>query len=87
MSEKNSAEVASLLEIVRSFKGRDYVEPKGSAADLNFIEDLGLDSLEIINLLFRVEETYGIQISDKELKANKLIVVGNMAAYIAKHKK
>ena len=86
MSEKQAAVVAGLVEIIRSFKGGDFVEPKGAVAGLNFFDDFGLDSLEVINLLFQIEQKYGIQISDEDMQKHELMVVGNMAAFIAKKK-
>lgn len=87
MSEKKAAVAAGLLEIIRDFKGADFVEPTGDAGGLNFFDDFGLDSLEMINLLFQVEEKYGMQLSDEEMRSRDLMVLGNMAAFIAEHKK
>lgn len=87
MSEKNPAVITGLLEIVRDFKGADFVEPKGETSGLNFFDDFGLDSLEMINLLFQIEEKYGVRLSDDDMRKRDLIVLGNMAAFIAEHKK
>jgi acyl carrier protein len=84
MTGKDSAVAAELLEIIRTFKGADFVEPQGAVSALNFFTDLGLDSLEVINLLFQVEQKYGIQISDEDMKKHDLMMVGKMAAFIAR---
>lgn len=87
MSEKTSAVTAGLLEIIQDFKGADFAEPKGDASGLNFFDDFGLDSLEMINLLFQIEEKYGVRLSDEELRERNLMVLGNMAAFISENQK
>lgn len=88
MTMANEAEINTILEIVGDFKAdelRVASKAKGSA-ELNLVEDLNLDSLELINLLFKIEEKYGIQISETELKSGELMVIGNLAAAIAKRR-
>jgi len=46
-------------------------------------DDLGLDSVAIIELLFKIEETFNIQIPDQDLP--KLSTVGSVAAYVQQH--
>ena len=43
-------------------------------------DDLGLDSVAIIELLFKIEETFNIQIPDQDLPT--LSTVGSVAAYV-----
>lgn len=86
MSEKTAAIEADLIEIVRGFKGADFVEPGGPASAANLFDDLGLDSLDVINLLFQLEEKHGVKISAEDMKERDLMVVGNMAAFIAEKK-
>lgn len=45
-------------------------------------DDLGLDSMATIELLFRIEEAFEIQIPDEDL--HKLITVGDVIAYVEK---
>ena len=45
-----------------------------------FIEDLGGDSLHIVEIVMAIEEEYDIQISDEE--AEILHTVGELKAYI-----
>lgn len=82
MSDKKAVE-ADVIDIVRGFKGGDFVEPQGAAADAHLFHDLGLDSLDVINLLFQLEEKYGVKISAEEVKARDLMVLGNLSAFIA----
>ena len=43
-------------------------------------DDLGLDSMAVIELLYQIEETFNIQIPDQDLTA--LRTVGSVAAYV-----
>ena len=55
-------------------------------AALNMTEGAGLDSLDVINLLFRVEEEYGVKVPDEDIDAHELLVFGKLAAYVAERK-
>ncbi|NLM44001.1 acyl carrier protein [Lutispora thermophila] len=46
----------------------------------SFIEDLGADSLDIVELLMALEEEFDIEIPDEE--AEKLVTVGDVVDYI-----
>lgn len=41
-----------------------------------------LDSLDIMNLLFAIEEKYQIKIPDEKLEDPEMLVIENMAMYI-----
>ena len=86
MSENKAAIENELLEIVRGFKGADFVEPKGPAASAHLFEDLGLDSLDLINLLFQLEEKHGVKISADDVQQRNLLVLGNLAAFVTGQK-
>ena len=55
-----------------------------NAAQINpgakFIEDLGADSLDIVELIMALEEEFGTEIPDEQ--AEKLQTVGDVAKYI-----
>lgn len=36
--------------------------------EASFIDDLGADSLDLVELIMEMEETFGVQISDEELE-------------------
>jgi acyl carrier protein len=67
-------------------KVRDIVvEQLGVEADevqieSTFIDDLGADSLDILQLLMSIEEEYGIQIPDDELAGFE--TVGDVVTYL-----
>ncbi len=53
--------------------------------DAKFIEDLGADSLDIVELIMALEEEFGYEIPDEE--AEKLLTVGDVIKYIEDHQK
>lgn len=50
----------------------------------DFTNDLGADSLDIVELVMELEETFDIQIPDDETE--KLKTVGDVINYISQHK-
>ncbi len=48
--------------------------------DAKFIEDLGADSLDIVELVMALEEEFGSEIPDEQ--AEKLLTVGEVVKYI-----
>jgi acyl carrier protein len=52
--------------------------------DAKFIEDLGADSLDTVELVMALEEEFGLEIADEE--AEKLQSVGDVIKYIEESK-
>jgi len=48
--------------------------------DASFVDDLGADSLDIVELVMKFEEEFGIEIPDED--AEKIRTVGNAVTYI-----
>ena len=56
------------------------VEVDKVTADARFTDDLGADSLDLVELIMAFEEEYGMEISDDE--AQKLTTVGEAWNYV-----
>ena len=56
------------------------VDPAIVTMDAQIKKDLGADSLDILQLLMRIEDQYGITIPDKALATFK--TVGDVVAYL-----
>jgi len=59
------------------------VEEDDVTEDASFIDDLGADSLDIVELVMALEEEFGISIPDEE--AENIKTVGDAVAYIVKN--
>ena len=51
----------------------------------SLIDDLGADSLDVVELVMKMEEEFGIEIPDEE--AEKIKTVNDVIQYITTHKK
>ena len=59
------------------------VEAEKVTPDASFVEDLGADSLDTVELVMAFEEEFGMEIPDEE--AEKLQKVGDAIKYIQEH--
>jgi len=73
-------------------KIREVVASRLSISDLSkikeessFIDDLGADSLDIVELIMQLEDEFGVDIPDDE--AEKILTIGDAVNYIDSHKK
>jgi acyl carrier protein len=69
-------------EIVAEQLGKDVNDITTGAS---FIDDLGADSLDIVELVMKMEEEFGIEIPDEE--AEKIKTVNDVVEYIKAHAK
>ncbi len=60
--------------------GEDEIKPTSS-----FIEDLGADSLDIVELVMAMEEEFEVEIPDEE--AENIKTVADAVNYVTTHKK
>jgi len=56
------------------------VKPEEVTESAKFVDDLGADSLDTVELVMALEEEYGVEIPDED--AEKLLTVGDAIKYI-----
>ncbi len=61
------------------------VDAADVTAASSFVDDLGADSLDRVELIMALEETFGIEIPDED--AEKIVTVQNAVDYIQKNAK
>ena len=61
-------------------KSEDEISPESS-----FIEDLGADSLDLVELIMSMEDEFGIEISDED--AESIVTVQDTINFITERKK
>jgi acyl carrier protein len=67
--------------IIKEQLGVGEAEIKPEAA---FVEDLGADSLDLVELVMAMEEEFGIEIPDED--AEKIRTVADAISYVEKNK-
>jgi acyl carrier protein len=73
---------ARVKEIITEQLG---VDPSEVTPNASFVNDLGADSLDTVELVMALEEEFGMEIPDEE--AEKIQTVGDAISYIKGHKK
>jgi acyl carrier protein len=61
------------------------VDPDKVKPEASFVEDLGADSLDTVELVMAFEEEFGVEIPDEE--AEKIRSVGDAITYLKEHVK
>jgi acyl carrier protein len=51
--------------------------------EASFVDDLGADSLDVVELVMALEEEFGVEIPDEH--AEKIVTVGEAVKYIESH--
>ena len=78
MAEKTIEQRVKDIIVEQLGVNADQVTP-----DAKFIEDLGADSLDIVELVMALEEEFGLDIPDED--ADKLKTVGDALNYLQQH--
>ena len=73
---------AKVKEIIINELG---VDPEKVTSEASFVDDLGADSLDTVELVMAFEEEFTIDIPDED--AEQMRTVGEAVAYIEKHQK
>lgn len=61
------------------------VEKESLVPEANLLDDLGADSLDVVELVMAIEEEFGIEVPDED--AEKMTTVKDAVEYIDKHAK
>ena len=60
------------------------VDPEAVTMDTAFVDDLGADSLDVVELTMALEEEFSLpEVSDEELK--KIVTVGDLVEYVSRY--
>ena len=71
---------AKVKEIIINELG---VDPEKVTAEASFVEDLGADSLDTVELVMAFEEEFGVDIPDED--AEQMRTVGDAIKYLVEH--
>jgi acyl carrier protein len=75
-----AVDMEKICEIVAEQLGVDVEEVNPEAS---FVDDLGADSLDTVELVMALEEEFGIEIPDED--AENISTVGDAISYIESH--
>ena len=59
------------------------VDPEKVTSEASFVEDLGADSLDTVELVMAFEEEFGVDIPDED--AEQMRTVGDAVTYLKEH--
>lgn len=77
----DSADVRDrIIGVVKNF---DQVDPSKVTPESKFSEDLGLDSLDAVEVVMAIEDEFAVEIPDQE--ADKILSIGDAVEYISSH--
>ncbi len=77
--------MSDIVEQVKAFVAEQLDrDPSEVKIDSSFVDDLGADSLDAVELIMRLEEEFGIDIPDED--AEKITTVKAAVDYIEAHK-
>jgi NADH dehydrogenase (ubiquinone) 1 alpha/beta subcomplex 1 len=71
---------ARIIEVVKNF---DQVDSNKVTEKVKFTEDLGLDSLDVVEVVMAIEDEFAIEIPDAE--ADKITSIAEAVEYISSH--
>jgi acyl carrier protein len=72
-------------KIIKTVAETLRVEEAGISPESKFVDDLGADSLDLVELMMAIEAAFDCDIPDEE--ASKIATVADAVAYVQKHLK
>ena len=60
-------------QVIKVVAEQLYVAPEKCKPEASFIDDLGADSLDLVELIMEMEEAFGVEIADEELEKIRTI--------------
>jgi acyl carrier protein len=80
----DAEEAAAIRKRVQEIVGENLgVEPERLTDASSFVQDVGADTLDIVEMVMELEEAFGISIPDAD--AEKILTVGDLVDYLARH--
>jgi NADH dehydrogenase (ubiquinone) 1 alpha/beta subcomplex 1 len=77
----DAAEVTErIIAVVKKF---DQIDSSKVTPETKFATDLGLDSLDIVEVVMAIEDEFAIEIPDQE--ADKILSIADAVSYISTH--
>ena len=74
--------VAEMSQKICQILVEDFSLPAQPSEDSRLLE-LGLDSLDLINFLFKLEEIYGVKVPDEALADGSVDSIADLAKYLS----
>ena len=75
--------ITMIFEQIRDVLAKQFeIDPETVTMETNLIDDIGADSLDVVELIMSLEDSYGISISDED--AAKLYTVRRIVEYLEK---
>lgn len=69
--------------VVKIMVDQHGVDESKISPEVSFVDDLGMDSLDTVELVMALEEEFGVEIPDED--AEKIATVADAISYINKH--
>ena len=74
----------TIQEVTSLMAQRFGVEEDKITAESKIAEDLGADSLDVVDLLMDIEDKFTVSVPDEDIPS--LVTVGDVVSYIESHK-
>ena len=76
--------IGLVLEKIKAILSNQFdVEESSLETSTRLDEDLGADSLDVVDLLMSLEDEFDVEIQDEDIE--KIRTVGDLVAYIEEH--